>query len=158
MKGTADVLDRLNELLTHELTSINQYWMHARICENWGYERLWKKLREESLGEMKHADSLVERILFLDGLPNLQRLSKVNVGQSVPEMFKLDADLERAARKMLNDAIAVVVSQGDNGTRELLDDILEDTEGHLNWLEAQLTLMEQVGEQNYLAQQIKKES
>ena len=158
MKGAAEVLDRLNDLLTHELTSINQYWMHARICENWGYERLWKKLREESLGEMKHADRLVERILFLDGLPNLQRLAKVNVGQTVPEMFRLDVEVERSARQMLNDAISVVVSHGDHGSRELLDDILEDTEEHLDWLESQMTLIDQVGEQNYLAQQIKKES
>src|SRR5215510_9428768 len=116
MKGAPEVLDRLNELLTHELTSINQYWIHARVCENWGYERLWKKIREESLGEMKHADKLVERVLFLDGMPNLQRLGKVNVGESVVEMLRLDLDVERQSVAMLNEAIALTQQHADGGT------------------------------------------
>jgi bacterioferritin len=157
MKTTAQVMDRLNQLLTLELTAINQYWLHARICKNWGYERLWKKIREEAMGEMKHADRIVERVLFLDGLPNLQRLSKVNVGQTVVEILKLDLDVERSSRKILNDSIELARADGDHGTRELLEEILVDTEEHLDWLESQLTLVEQVGEQNYLAQQIKNE-
>lgn len=158
MKTPAAVLDRLNELLTFELTAINQYWLHARLCQHWGYERLWKKLREESLGEMKHADKLVERILYLDGLPNLQRLGKVNVGQTVPEMFKLDLAVETEGRRILNESIEQARAAGDNGTRELLEEILVDTEEHQDWIETQENLIAQVGAENYLAQQIKKES
>ncbi len=155
MKGNDQVVTMLNEVLTHELTSINQYWVHARMCENWGYERLWKKIREESKEEMKHADHVIERILYLEGVPNLQRLGKVNVGQTVPEQLRLDLDVEQRAVKMLNDGIELARSLGDNGTRELLEDILESEEEHANWLEAQLTLLVQVGEGNYLAQQMR---
>ena len=155
MKGQDRVIDLLNEVLTAELTAINQYWIHARMCENWGYDRLWKKIREESLGEMKHADRLVERILYLEGIPNLQRLGKVNVGQTVKEQLRLDLEVEKAAVKSLNAGIETSRTLGDNGTRELLESILEGEEQHANWLEAQLTLIEQVGEGNYLAQQIK---
>jgi bacterioferritin len=155
MKGHDQVIQVLNDVLTAELTAINQYWIHARMCENWGYDRLWKKIREESLGEMKHADQLVERILYLEGIPNLQRLGKVNVGQTVKEQLRLDLEVEKAAVKSLNAGIETTRSLGDNGTRELLESILEGEEGHANWLEAQLTLIEQVGEGNYLAQQIK---
>ncbi len=158
MKVDAQIVDRLNELLTHELTAINQYWIHARMCENWGYDRLWKKLRDESLGEMKHADKIIERILYLEGLPNLQRLGKINVGQRVVEMLRLDLDVERQSAALLNSSIDLARKLGDNGSAELLEDVLEDTEEHVNWIEAQLTLVDQVGEQNYLAQQIKKES
>ena len=155
MKGHDQVIQILNDVLTAELTAINQYWIHARMCENWGYERLWKKIREESLGEMKHADQLVERILYLEGVPNLQKLGKVNVGQTVREQFRLDLEVEKAAVKALNSGIETARSLGDNGTRELLESVLEGEEEHANWLEAQLTLIEQVGEGNYLAQQIK---
>jgi len=155
VKGHDQVIQVLNDVLTAELTAINQYWIHARMCENWGYERLWKKIREESLGEMKHADRLVERILYLDGIPNLQKLGKVNVGQTVKEQLRLDLEVERAAVKALNAGIETARSLGDNGTRDLLESILEGEEQHANWLEAQLTLIEQVGEGNYLAQQIK---
>jgi bacterioferritin len=155
VKGHDQVIQVLNDVLTAELTAINQYWIHARMCENWGYERLWKKIREESLGEMKHADRLVERILYLEGLPNLQKLGKVNVGQTVKEQLRLDLEVERAAVKALNAGIETARSLGDNGTRDLLESILEGEEEHANWLEAQLTLIEQVGEGNYLAQQIK---
>lgn len=154
MKGHDQVIQVLNDVLTAELTAINQYWIHARMCENWGYERLWKKVREESLGEMKHADRLVERILYLEGVPNLQKLGKVNVGQTVKEQFRLDLEVEKAAVKALNAGIETSRSLGDNGTRELLESILEGEEEHANWLEAQLTLIEQVSEANYLAQQI----
>ena len=155
MKGNDRVIDQLNEILTHELTSINQYFIHARLCENWGYQRLWKKLREESIDEMKHADELIERVLYLEGLPNVQRLGKVNVGQTVKEQFELDLGNEKTAVKMLNDAIELCRSLADNGSREMLEEILEDEEEHANGLEAQLELIKQAGEQNYLAQQIR---
>ena len=155
MRGHDQVLSLLNDVLTAELTAINQYFIHARMCENWGYERLWKKIREESMGEMKHADALIARILYLDGVPNLQRLGKVNVGETVPEQLRLDLELEKAAIQMLNAGIEQSRSLGDNGTRELLEHMLEGEEEHANWIEAQLELITQVGEGNYLAQQIK---
>jgi bacterioferritin len=158
VKGHDQVIQLLNDVLTAELTAINQYWIHARMCENWGYDRLWKKIREESLGEMKHADRLVERILYLEGIPNLQKLGKVNVGQTVKEQLRLDLEVEKAAVKALNAGIETARSLGDNGTRELLESILHGEEDHANWLEAQLTLIEQVGEGNYLAQQIKSDA
>jgi bacterioferritin len=154
MKGHDEVITVLNDVLTAELTAINQYFIHARMCENWGYERLWKKLREESIGEMKDADHLIERILYLEGVPNVQKLNKVSVGQTVPEQFRLDLDVEKAAIKRLNTGIETCRNLGDNGSRELLEDILEGEEAHANWIEAQLTLIAQVGESNYLAQQI----
>ena len=157
MKGDAKVIALLNEVLTNELTAINQYFLHARICENWGYERLWKKIRAESIGEMKHADELIERILFLEGLPNLQRLEKINVGETVPEQLALDLGVEMKAIPVLNRGIELCRQVGDNGTAELLEDLLEEEEEHANWLEAQLALIDQVGAQNYLAQQVKNE-
>ncbi len=155
MRGDDRIIAVLNDVLTAELTAINQYFIHARMCENWGYERLWKKVREESIGEMRHADKLIERILYLEGLPNLQRLGKVNVGQTVPEQLRLDLDVEKAAIKALNDGIELARSLGDNGTRDLLEDILKGEEDHMNWIEAQQALIAQTGEANYLAQQIK---
>jgi bacterioferritin len=157
VRGHEQIITLLNDILTAELTAINQYWIHARMCENWGYARLWKKLREESLGEMRHADRLIARLLYLEGVPNLQRLGKVNVGQTVPEQFHLDLEVEKAAIKMLNTAIEVARGLGDNGTRELLESILEGEEEHANWIEAQLVLIQQAGEGNYLAQQIKEQ-
>ncbi len=158
MKGDPGVIDLLNEVLTNELTAISQYYLHARICENWGYERLWKKVRAESLDEMKHADEIIERILYLEGSPNVQRLGKVAVGQAVEEQLRLDLELERRAIPVLNKGIELCRNRaGDNGTAELLEDILEDEEEHANWLEAQLSLVQQVGLQNYLAQQLRKE-
>jgi bacterioferritin len=158
MKGHDDVITLLNEVLTAELTAINQYFIHARMCENWGYERLWKKLREESIGEMRHADRLIARILYFEGVPNVQRLGKVNVGQTVPEQLRLDLDLERAAVTALNTGIERCRSLGDNGSRDLLEDILVSEEEHINWIEAQLELIRQAGEANYLAQQIREKS
>ena len=158
MQGNPQKIDRLNELLTLELTSINQYWLHARICENWGYERLWKKMREESLGEMKHADQLVARVLFLDGLPNLQRYAALQIGQTVPEIMAADLANELKAQALYNGSVELARSLGDNGSRELLEGILLDTEKHVDWLEAQHTLIEQMGLPNYLSQQMKKDS
>ncbi len=155
MKGSAKVVDLLNQVLTNELTAINQYFLHARMCENWGYERLWHKIRAESIDEMKHADEVIERILFLEGLPNLQRLGKINIGQTVTEQFRLDLQIEKDAIKRLNDGIALCRNLGDNGSAELLEDLLEGEEEHANWLEMQLNLVEQVGEQNYLSEQMK---
>ena len=155
MRGHDQVISVLNDTLTNELTAINQYFIHARMCENWGYERLWKKVREESIGEMKHADRLIERILYLEGVPNLQRLGKVNVGQTVPEQLRLDLELERVAVTALNAGVEVCRGLGDNGTRDLLEDILKAEEDHVNWIEEQLELIKQVGEAHYLSQQIK---
>ncbi len=155
MKGHDRVVALLNDVLTAELTAINQYFIHARMCENWGYQRLWKKLREESIGEMRHADQLIARILYLEGMPNLQKLGKINVGQTVPEQLRLDLELEKAAVTMLNQAVETCRSLGDHGSRDLLEDILKSEEGHANWIEAQLSLIQQAGEGHYLAQQIK---
>jgi bacterioferritin len=157
MRGHERVIEALNNVLTAELTSVNQYFIHARMCENWGYQRLWRRLRAESLGEMRHADALIARILYLEGVPNVQRLGKVNVGQTVPEQLALDLGTEKAAVAMLNEAIELARSLGDNGSRELLEEILEDEEKHANWIEAQLVQIQQVGEANYLAQQIVEE-
>ena len=156
MKGNTKTIDALNEILTAELTAINQYFVHAKMCENWGYDRLTEANRNESIGEMKHADTLIERILYLEGVPNMQRLGKVRVGETVPEQLKLDHKLELEAIPMLNKAIAFAVEVADNGTRELLEGILRSEEEHVDWLEAQFDLIKQVGEQNYLAQQIHK--
>jgi bacterioferritin len=154
MKGDGRVVEFLNTFLTHELTSINQTFVHARLCETWGYRRLWKKVRAESVEEMRNADRLIERILYLEGLPNLQRLGKVNVGETAPEQLRLDLELERTAIALLNDGIEICRGAGDDGSRELLADILEREEAYTSWLEAQLGLIRQVGEANYLAQQI----
>jgi len=157
MKGSQKVIDLLNDVLTNELTAVNQYFLHARMCENWGYDRLWHKVRAESIDEMKHADEVIERILYLEGLPNVQRLGTIKVGQTVDEQLRVDLDLEKAAIPVLNRGIELCRTAGDNGTADLLEDILEDEEEHANWLEAQLTLIQQVGLQNYLAEQIKKD-
>jgi bacterioferritin len=157
VKGSPKVIDILNEVLTNELTAINQYFLHARMCENWGYERLWKKIRAESIDEMKHADKVIERVLFLEGFPNIQRLGKVTIGETVEEQLKLDLALEGRAIPFLNQSIPVCRAEGDNGTAELLEHILVEEEEHANWLEAQLTLIEQAGLQNYLAEQIKED-
>jgi bacterioferritin len=157
MRGDERVITLLNQILTAELTTINQYFIHGRMCENWGYQRLWKKLREESIGEMKHADRLIQRVLYLEGVPNVQRLNKVNVGQTVPEQLRLDLETERAAIAALNEGIEVCRTVGDNGSRHLLEEILGGEEDHANWLEAQFAQIQQMGEAHYLAQQVKDE-
>ena len=154
MKGDPAIIDLLNEVLTGELTAVNQYWVHARMCHNWGYLKLWKKIRAESIDEMKHADELVERVLYLEGLPNLQRLGKISVGETVPEQMTLDLGMENAALTRLNDGIELCVAKGDNGTRALLEKILVSEEEHVNWLETQLALMKSLGETAYLAEQM----
>jgi bacterioferritin len=156
MKGNDQILQLLNDLLTNELTAINQYFVHAKMCENWGYERLAHKIREESIDEMKHADQLISRILFLEGVPNLQKLNKLRVGETVKEQLESDLQLEYAAIGVLNQGIATARSIGDNATEDLFTRILVSEEEHTDWLETQLELIRQVGEQNYLTQQIKK--
>jgi bacterioferritin len=155
MKGDAKVIDLLNEILTGELTAINQYFLHAKMCQNWGYKRLYEHIRKESIDEMKHADQLIERVLFLEGLPNVQRLGKINIGQTVVEQLKNDLAVEMEAVPRLNKAITECRTIGDNGTVELLEDILVSEEEHVDWLESQIELMKQLGETNYLTQQIR---
>jgi len=154
MKGNEEVLSLLNQLLTNELTAINQYFIHAKMCENWGYGRLAQKIREESIDEMRHADQVITRILFLDGVPNLQRYHKLHVGETVKEQFESDRELEYAAIAFLNQGIKAAREVGDNATEDLMTNILVSEEEHTDWLETQLELIRQVGEQNYLAQQI----
>lgn len=156
MKGSPKIIEALNDVLTGELTGINQYFVHAKMCANWGYERLAEVNRRESIEEMKHADELIERILFLDGVPNLQRLGKVRVGETVPEQLKLDLALEMEAVGKLNRYVALAVAEADNTSRELFERLLESEEKHVDWLETQLGLIAQVGTENYLAQQLRK--
>jgi bacterioferritin len=156
MKGNDEVLTLLNNLLTNELTAINQYFVHAKMCENWGFERLAHKIREESIDEMRHADQVISRILFLEGVPNLQRYHKLRVGETVKEQLESDLQLEYAAIQFLNQGIEATRKLGDNATEDLFTRILVGEEHHTDWLETQLELIRQVGEQNYLAQQMKK--
>ena len=154
MRGSAHVVELLNEVLTAELTAINQYFVDAQMCSNWGYKRLAEHFRNDSIDEMKDAESLIDRILYLEGVPNLQRLGTVRVGETVREKLELALDVEKEAVERLNRGIPLCVTEGDNGSRELLERILTGEEEHADWLEAQLTLIDQVGEGNYLAQQI----
>lgn len=154
MQGNPEVVDLLNEVLTAELTAVNQYFLDGRMLSNWGYERLGKRFYDESIDEMKDADHLIERILFLEGLPNVQRLGAVRVGEAPVEKLRLALDLEKEAIARLNRGIAVCTQAGDNGSRELLEEILEGEEEHADWLESQLGLVESLGEQLYLAQQV----
>ncbi len=155
MKGSAKVIELLNEVLTGELTAINQYFIHAKMCADWGYMRLASKVRAESIDEMKHADELIERILFLEGIPNVQRYGKINVGETVPEQFQLDLQFEYEAIARLRDGIALCREEKDGASREMLEHILVSEEEHTDWLETQLELIRQVGEANYLTEQIR---
>jgi bacterioferritin len=156
MKGNEEVLSLLNQLLTNELTAINQYFVHAKMCQNWGYERLGDKLREESIDEMRHADMVISRILFLEGVPNLQRYNKLHVGETVREQLESDLQLEYSAIAFLNQGIDAARKASDNTTEDLMTRILVSEETHTDWIETQLELIRQVGEQNYLAQQLRK--
>ena len=155
MKGNEEVLNLLNQLLTNELTSINQYFIHAKMCQNWGYERLAKKVREESIDEMKHAELVISRILFLEGVPNLQRYHKLHVGETVKEQLEVDLQLEYAAIAFLNQGIEASRKASDNASEDMMTKILVSEEEHTDWLETQLELIRQIGEQNYLTQQLK---
>ncbi len=155
MKGDPSVIGLLNQLLSNEMTAVHQYMLHARICENWGYQRLFKKIHQESREELEHADHLIERILYLEGAPDVQRIGNVAPGKSVDDQFRLDLALEAGVVGALNKGVELCHRVGDNGTAELLEHLLEDTEEHAHWLESQLTLIEQVGLQQYLAEQLK---
>ena len=154
MKGNDDVIRILNEVLSSELTSINQYMIHSEMCENWGYKSLAAHSHKESIAEMKHAEQLIERILYLDGLPNMQKYMKINVGKTVPEQHGFDLQLEKEAIERLNAGVALCREKADNGSRALLEQILVDEEGHLDWLEAQLQQIQDIGVENYLSQQL----
>lgn len=155
MKGDAAIIELLNDCLTAELTAINQYFVDAKMCANWGYERLAEQFRTESIDEMKDAEALIDRILYLEGVPNLQRLGTVRVGETVREKFGAALDLEKAAIARLNAGIATCQASGDNGTREVLEQILTGEEHHADWLETQLELLGQIGDAHYLAQQVR---
>ena len=155
MKGDKDVIAHLNRVLRNELTAINQYFLHSRMFNNWGYHRLGEKEYEESVDEMKHADRLIHRVLFLEGLPNLQDLDKLLIGENVREALECDLNLERRAHPMLKEAIAHSEKVGDYVSRELFEGILESEEEHIDFLETQLDLVKDVGEQNYLQSQMK---
>jgi bacterioferritin len=155
MKGIANVIDSLNDILTAELTAVNQYFIHAKMCRNWGYVRIAEHVHKESIDEMKHADELIERILYLGGVPNVQKLSKIRIGESVPEMFEVDLAVEMEAVARLNNGIALCVTAADNGSRHLLEELLVSEEEHVDWLEAQQTAIQQMGLPAYLAEQLK---
>jgi bacterioferritin len=155
MKGDADVIKKLNAVLTNELTSVNQYFLHARMYQSWGYGRLGEETYSESIGEMKHADKLIKRVLFLEGLPNLQDLHKLAIGENVPEALAADLELERRGRVTLVEAVALTEKKQDYISREILTAILDDTEEHIDFLETELEVLAQVGVQNYLQSQYK---
>lgn len=154
MKGKKEVLDILAEVLSAELTAINQYFIHAKLCKNWGFTELAEYLRKESIEEMKHADTVMERILYFDGIPDLQKYMKINVGNTIPEQLAHDLQLEYMAVERLNRGIDICVAAKDNGTRELLEKILVSEEEHIDWIETQMGLIEKIGLQNYLSQKL----
>jgi len=154
MKGNEEVIQVLQDVLCAELTAINQYFIHARMCENWGYDKLAAYLRKESIEEMTHAQNVIDRILYFDAAPNMQKYMKINVGHDIQEQFHHDLELEYQAVPRLNKGVEIARAQGDNGTRSLLEAILKDEEHHVDWLEAQLHLIKEMGAENYLAQQI----
>jgi bacterioferritin len=154
MQGNPQIITELNKLLKNELTAINQYFLHARMMKHWGFERLGKKIYDESIGEMKHADRLIQRILLLDGLPNLQDLGRLGIGETVRECLNADLQLESAARSDLVAAVTRCETEKDFVSREIVVHILEDAEAHIDFLETEIGLVEKVGEQNYLQSQI----
>ncbi|HEU4718476.1 MAG TPA: bacterioferritin [Bacteroidia bacterium] len=153
MKGNKKIISRLNELLADELTAIGQYVVHAEICENLGYTKLHDVIKRRAIDEMGHAEKLIARILFLEGMPEIHGMKKISIGNDVAKQFKSDRDAELEAVKMYNESIGLVSEQDDNGTRDLLVSILKDEERHLDWLETQNSLVENLGLQNYLLSQ-----
>lgn len=156
MKGSKAVIEALNDVLGGELVGINQYFLHSKMCKNWGFERLAEHSHKEAIGEMTHASDITERILFLEGVPNLQKLGTLAIGETVPEQLKNDLALEYDAVQKLNKAIALCVAESDNTSRDMLEDILESEEEHVDWLETQLDLIKKLGEPQYLAEQMHK--
>ncbi|MCS7197086.1 MAG: bacterioferritin [Candidatus Bipolaricaulota bacterium] len=154
MKGNKKIIDRLNALLADELTAINQYMVHSEMCANWGYERLHEAIEKRAITEMKHAEKLIERILFLEGMPIVSKLNEIKIGSDVKAQFESDLAAEYMAIKAYNEGIALAVEVGDNGTRALLESILSDEEHHVDWLEAQLDQINQMGIENYLTEQV----
>ena len=154
MRGNDEIIEILNEVLTAELTAVNQYFLHSKMMDNWGYRKLGAHTRHESIDEMKHADQVTDRILFFDGVPNYQRYFALHIGESVPEQFQADLELEYTAVERLNRGIAIAVAAGDNGTRELLASILVSEEEHIDWLETQLETIRQIGAELYLSQHL----
>ncbi len=155
MKGTKEMIERLNARLADELTAINQYMVHSEMCDNWGYQRLHEAIEKRAIAEMKHAEKLIARILYLEGIPIVSTLKKMNIGPDVNKQFQSDRGLEFSAIKSYNEDIQFATEQGDNGTRELLAAILKDEEDHIDTIEAQLDQMKQMGIENYLAEQIR---
>lgn len=158
MKAKEGIVELLNKVLTVDLTAINQYFVHAKMCENWGYERLHHKVRERSIDEMKDAETLIEHILYLEGVPNMQRMGTVHVGETVPEQFKLDLKAEQEMLKVLSDGVGHCTKVGDYTTRHMLEDMAKDVDEHIDWIETQLETIQQVGVENYLSEQIKKDA
>jgi bacterioferritin len=154
MKGDNNIIRLLNAQLTNELSAINQYFLHARMYQHWGLEKIGKKEYEESIGEMKHADKLINRILMLEGLPNLQALHKLMIGENTPEMLQCDLNLEQMAQKTVKEGIAACETAGDYVSRQVFQDILDDTEEHIDWIETQVDLIAKIGLQNYLQSQM----
>ena len=154
MKGNDQVIETLNALLADELAAINQYMVHSEMCADWGYERLHEAIEKRAIDEMKHAEQLIGRVLFLDGMPIVSELSPISIGSDVEAQLKSDLGAELGAVKAYNEGIRLAVDAGDNGTRDLFDSILKDEEDHIDWLEAQLDQIKQIGIQNYLVEQI----
>jgi len=157
MKAKEGVIELLNKVLTADLTAINQYFVHAKMCDNWGYERLHHSVRQRSLDEMKDAEELIEHILYLEGVPNMQRLGTVRVGETVPEQLASDLKSEQEMLKILSDGVAHCTKVGDYTTRHMLEDMVKDVDKHIDWIETQLETIKQVGLENYLSEQIKKD-
>ena len=158
MKAKEGVVNILNKVLTADLTAINQYFVHAKMCQNWGYERLYHKVYERSIDEMKDADVLIGHILYLEGVPNVQRMNSVHVGETVSEQLKLDLKAEQEMLAILNDGIVHCTKVMDFTTRHMLEDMAKDVDGHIDWIETKMETIKQVGLENYLAEQIKKDS
>lgn len=154
MKGNAEVIAALVDVLTGELSAVNQYFIHSRMCSNWGYHRIAKHIYDESIEEMKHARDVTDRILFLEGVPNFQKLNKLSIGETVPEQFQSDLKMELDAIGRLRAAIKTCLGAGDHASRELFEHILVEEEKHVDWIESQLRLIEELGVANYLSQQL----
>jgi bacterioferritin len=151
MKGDPNVIEVLNEVLTAELTAVNQYFIHAKMCQDWGYQDLAAYAKAESIDEMKHAEACIDRILYLGGVPNMQRYFKINIGQDVKEQLEHDLNLEQGAVERLNNGVKICVDAGDHGSRQLLETILSEEEHHIEWLETQIELIGKIGVEQYLA-------